>query len=142
MIRGDKVATKKKIPVASKHRLIIFGTLSIILMGYFFVTLITYTINIKELKETERTLTTELGTLKNEADNLSNTIQRLKDPDYVARYARENYLYSANGEYILKIENQKPKEIEKPKTNTQYKYYIYGSALGIVFIFLYIMRKK
>ncbi len=132
----------KKIPTASKHRLMLFGTLSIILMGYFFVTLITYTIHINQLKEKERELKTELGTLKNKAEDLSNTIQRLKDPDYVARYAREKYYYSANGEYIIKIEETEKKEEEVPKINNQYKYYIYGGAICMIGIFLYIVRKK
>ncbi|MCI9233772.1 MAG: septum formation initiator family protein, partial [Bacilli bacterium] len=136
------MTAKKKIPKASKHRLMIFGTLSIILMGYFFVTLITYTININQLKEKESALTTELGLLKSKADDLSNTIQRLKDPDYVARYARENYYYSANGEYILKIEDKKTEAVEIPKAQNQYKYYIYGSALCIALIFIYIIKKK
>ncbi len=134
--------TKKKIPSASKHRLMIFGTLSIVLMGYFWVTLITYTINIKELKEKERELVTELSTLKNEASDLSNTIQKLKDPDYIARYARENYYYSANGEYIIKIENKKLEEAETPKASNRYKYYIYGSVCCIVGIFIYIIKRK
>jgi len=136
------VAAKKKIPSASKHRLMIFGTLSIVLMGYFWVTLITYTINIKQLKEKERELSTELSSLKNEANDLSNTIQKLKDPDYIARYARENYLYSANGEYIIKMEKKEKKEEETPKVNNQYKYYIYGSAFCLIGIFLYIIKRK
>ncbi len=136
------MAAKKKIPVASKHRLMIFGTLSIVLMGYFWVTLISYTINIKALKEKEKELKVELGSLKNEASDLSNTIQKLKDPDYIARYARENYYYSANGEYIIKIEDKKLEETEVPKTNNRYKYYIYGSVFCIVGIFLYIVKRK
>lgn len=136
------MAAKKKIPVASKHRLMIFGTLSIVLMGYFWVTLISYTINIKALREKERELKVELGSLKNEASDLSNTIQKLKDPDYIARYARENYYYSANGEYIIKIEDKKLEETEVPKTNNRYKYYIYGSVFCIVGIFLYIVKRK
>lgn len=136
------MAAKKKIPAASKHRLMIFGTLSIVLMGYFWVTLITYTINIKSLKEKEKELKVELSSLKNEASDLSNTIQKLKDPDYIARYARENYYYSANGEYIIKIEDKKLEETEPPKTNNHYKYYIYGSVFCIVGIFLYIVKKK
>ena len=136
------MAAKKKIPVASKHRLMIFGTLSIVLMGYFWVTLISYTINIKALKEKEKELKVELGSLKNEASDLSNTIQKLKDPDYIARYARENYYYSANGEYIIKIEDKKLEETEVTKTNNRYKYYIYGSVFCIVGIFLYIVKRK
>ena len=30
-------------------------------------------------------------------------IKKLNDPDYVARYAREKYLYSKNGELIIRI---------------------------------------
>ena len=28
---------------------------------------------------------------------------KLQDPDYIARYAREKYFYSKDGEYIIKI---------------------------------------
>lgn len=136
------MATKKKIPKASKHRLMIFGTLSIILMGYFFVTLITYTININRLKEEKQELKTELSSLKDEAEDLSTTIQKLKDPDYVARYARENYLYSKDGEYIIKIEEKEKEESEIEEQSHKYQYYIYGSAIGMVIIFLYILKRK
>lgn len=136
------MTTKKKIPTASKHRLMIFGTISIVFIGYFFVTLINYTIHINQLKMQEKELKTELGALKLEADSLSTTIQQLKDPDYVARYARERYYYSANGEYILKMDQSEKKETEHLKTNHNYKYYIYGSALCMVGIFLYILKKK
>ncbi len=134
--------TKKKIPTASKHRLMIFGTLSIILMGYFFVTLITYTINIQNLKEKQKELTTELSSLKDDAADLSNTIQKLKDPDYIARYARENYDYSKAGEYIIKIKKQEKKNTVEKKNNNHYQYYIYGSAFAMVGIFLYIIKRK
>lgn len=136
------MATKKKIPKASKHRLMIFGTLSIILMGYFFVTLITYTININRLKEEKQELKTELSSLKDEAEDLSTTIQKLKDPDYVARYARENYLYSKDGEYIIKIEEKEKEESKIEEQSHKYQYYIYGSAIGMVIIFLYILKRK
>lgn len=136
------MATKKKIPKASKHRLMIFGTLSIFLMGYFFVTLITYTIHINKLKNEEKALNNQLLSLKDDAEDLSTTIQKLKDPDYVARYARENYLYSADGEYIIKIE-EKEKEIPIEKESpSHYQYFIYGSAFCMVGIFLYILKRK
>lgn len=134
--------TQKKIPAASKHRLMIFGTLSIILMGYFFVTLINYTINIKNLKARQKELTMELSTLKDDAADLSTTIQKLKDPDYVARYARENYLYSKNGEYIIKMEEKKKEIIVKKQDSKNYQYYIYGSVFLMIGIFIYIIKKK
>ena len=35
---------------------------------------------------------------------LKNEINKLQDPEYMARYAREKYLYSKNNEIIIKIE--------------------------------------
>lgn len=136
------MATKKKIPKASKRRLMIFGTLSMIIMGYFFVTLITYTIHIKELKNQEKKLNEELITLKEDATELENTIQKLKDPDYVARYARENYFYSKDGEYILKLEEENKEEETNESPNYKYQYYIYGSVGILVLAFLYIVKRK
>ena len=49
-----------------------------------------------ELEEKLARLEAEEKTLKLDAD-------KLKDPDYVARYAREKYLYSKDGEFIIKI---------------------------------------
>jgi cell division protein FtsB len=39
-----------------------------------------------------------------EEENLKEEINRLQDPEYMAKYAREKYLYSKNGEIIIKIE--------------------------------------
>ena len=40
-------------------------------------------------------------------ENLKDEINKLQDPEYMAKYAREKYLYSKNGEIIIKIEDQK-----------------------------------
>lgn len=55
--------------------------------------------NTKEKKELEllyREILEEEETLKSE-------IVKLQDDEYVARYAREKYLYSKDGEIIIKI---------------------------------------
>lgn len=57
-----------------------------------------YTKN-KEKKEFEK----ELVELKDKEDELKATVTKLQDPDYVARYAREKYLYSKDGEIIIRI---------------------------------------
>jgi len=38
-------------------------------------------------------------------ENLKDEINRLQDPEYMARYAREKYLYSKKDEIIIKIED-------------------------------------
>ena len=39
-----------------------------------------------------------------EEENLKEEINKLQDPEYMARYAREKYLYSKKDEIIIKIE--------------------------------------
>lgn len=45
----------------------------------------------------------ELEALKEKEDELKGTVTKLQDPDYIARYAREKYLYSKDGEIIIRI---------------------------------------
>ncbi len=49
-----------------------------------------------ELKE-------ELTSLKDKEEELEADVNKLQDADYIARYAREKYYYSKDGEYILRI---------------------------------------
>ena len=53
----------------------------------------------KEKKEFQE----ELAVLKEKEDELKGQVSKLEDPDYIARYAREKYLYSRDGEIIIKI---------------------------------------
>ncbi len=45
----------------------------------------------------------ELASLKDKEEELESDVNKLQDSDYIARYAREKYYYSKDGEYILKI---------------------------------------
>ena len=38
-----------------------------------------------------------------EEESLNSEVTKLHDPEYVARYAREKYMYSVPGEFIIKI---------------------------------------
>ena len=38
-----------------------------------------------------------------EEEKLSSEVTKLQDSDYVARYAKEKYMYSADGETIIRI---------------------------------------
>ena len=51
----------------------------------------------------KREFTEELSTLKEKEDELKGQVNKLQDPDYIARYAREKYLYSKDGEIIIRI---------------------------------------
>ena len=46
------------------------------------------------MKDQKEALKDKLSNLKEEEEILNSDIKKLEDPDYVARYAREKYLYS------------------------------------------------
>ena len=131
---------KKKVSKKSKRRLMLFGILSIIAIGYFFVTLIGYTYNYISLKNEEKTLKNQLVTLQDKKANLKIEIQKLNDPEYVARYAKENYLYSEDGEIVLKIENNTP-VVNNIQSNNNY-YLIIGIGVLLFLVVVIKMRKK
>jgi cell division protein DivIC len=56
--------------------------------------------NNNETKKLEVTYNEKLT----EEENLKSEISKLQDPEYMARYAREKYLYSKDDEIIIKIE--------------------------------------
>ena len=75
-----------------------------------FVTIISVTfyigrfwVEIYEKKKEKEELKVLLVKLKEKEESLKVDANKLQDPDYVARYAREKYLYSKEGEYIIKI---------------------------------------
>ena len=60
-------------------------------------------IEIIDKYQEKKELNKELIKLKEKEESLKVDAERLQNPDYVARYAREKYLYSKDGEYILQI---------------------------------------
>ena len=132
---------KKKVSKASKRRLMIFGILSIMAIVYFFVTLFGYTYSFISLKKEENNLKNQLVFLQDKKANLKIEIQKLNDPEYVARYAKENYLYSADGEYVLKIDTTEDTE-DNVVTNNNNVYYIIGIILFLICVLIFRKKKK
>ena len=132
---------KKKVSKASKRRLMIFGILSIMAIVYFFVTLFGYTYSYISLKKEENNLKSQLVSLQDKKANLKIEIQKLNDPEYVARYAKENYLYSADGEYVLKIDTTEDTE-DNVVTNNNNVYYIIGIILFLICVLIFRKKKK
>jgi len=122
-------------------RLFYFGTLSVFVICYFLFNLCYYSYRIMVLKKTKTDLETQLVSLKNTEETLSNDIVKLKDPEYIAKFARENYMYSMDGEYIIKIENEKEIDV-KQEEDFDYKYVIFLSSTCLLIVILYIIRKQ
>lgn len=94
----------KKISNKAKFR-VIFLTLGCIITSVVFVsTLVSLDLQIKKTKDEIKELTISYSDKLEEEENLKEEITRLQDPEYMAKYAREKYLYSKDNEIILKIE--------------------------------------
>ena len=94
----------KKISNKAKFR-VIFLTLGCIITSVVFVsTLVSLDLQIKKTKNEIKELTVSYSNKLEEEENLKEEITRLQDPEYMAKYAREKYLYSKDNEIILKIE--------------------------------------
>lgn len=61
---------------------------------------------INDMKKQKSSLEKKLVELSDEKEVLESDIQKLQDPDYIAKYAREKYLYSKDGELIIRIPDQ------------------------------------
>lgn len=59
--------------------------------------------DVYNMKNENKELTVKLDDLKEEEDVLKSEVKKLKDPVYVAKYAREKFLYSGDNEYIIRM---------------------------------------
>ena len=145
---GDYMA-KRRISKASKRRLVVFGTLSLVAIVIFTVSLIYNVYTIYELSTEKKELESLYVQLQEESENLKIDIEKFNDKNYLANYAREHYLYSKNGEYVIQLDKD---DIEKMKKdieiieksidgNINKKYIIIGLSIFMAFIFIYIISK-
>ncbi len=133
---------KKKIPKQSKRRLTFLTPLVILAIGYCLFTLVTTVIQLYQLHSEEDSLQSELNDLKGQSNELKTEVNKLQDKDYVARYARENYLYTKDGEYVIKTHDE-DKEKKEKKFSINEEYYWYGGVLvGFLFVFYLFVHHK
>lgn len=96
------MAKKKKIKKKAT-RLATFGVLSIVLIIIISLTLFSVFLDIIDKYKEKNKLNQELIALKEKENELKTNVKKLEDPEYLARYAREKYFYSKDGELILRI---------------------------------------
>lgn len=56
-----------------------------------------------EINNQKKALNDKIASLKEEQEKLNLDLKKLEDPEYVARYAREKYMYSKEGEIIIRL---------------------------------------
>jgi cell division protein DivIC len=138
MSRGKKISAKVK------RRLVILTPVCLISIIYFLFSLSYYGYNIYTLKNKKVELENQYNELLSEAEQLNLEIEKLNDPDYLARYARENYSYSKDGEYIIKISSDASdtkEEINSIDKIIDESYIFFGSLIIILLIFILLIRK-
>ena len=59
--------------------------------------------NVYDIKKESKELDAKLEELKEEEDILKSEVKKLRDPAYVAKYAREKFFYSGDNEYIIRM---------------------------------------
>ena len=76
---------------------VLIGFIAIVLSSY------NYIVDIYRMSKEKKELKEELKELKEKEKELKLDASKLQNSDYIARYAREKYFYSKDGELVLKI---------------------------------------
>ena len=97
--------TKKKSNVKAKRRIFLFFIVFGAIIGSLSYSFFSNVGKMIEINNEKHELQNKLVSLKDEEELLNSDIKKLEDPEYVARYAREKYLYSKDGELIIRIPN-------------------------------------
>ena len=100
----------KKVSKKAKRRVTILTVLLIGLIVGLGASFFSNWATILENKKEASKLNSEYKELLEKETALKSEVTKLQDPDYVARYAREKYLYSKNGEIIIRIPDENNKE--------------------------------
>jgi len=87
----------------ARRRMLLLGFGSIVIIFAMTFTIGKYWVEIFEKYQEKKELDKELTLLKEKEEELKVDAKKLQNPDYIARYAREKYQYSKDGEFILQI---------------------------------------
>ena len=118
---------KKKIPKSRKVRLVVFGIPCVVAFLFCCLTVVRDAYKIIALTNEEKALVEKLDNLKNQKELLENEIEKLHDSEYLARFARENYYYTKEGEYVIK-----KTELEELESDTEEELSLIKNALETV----------
>lgn len=134
---------KRKVSKLTKRRLTVFGTLSLVATIYFFFIFSFHIYTIYDLKKQNHELEIKYKNLEKEADDLQLEINKLNNSDYLARYAREKFSYSKDGEYIIKLNDTKTDVVDSDEDiNMNYIVISFCGIIFIVFMYVFIKAKK
>lgn len=94
----------KKLSRKTKFRMTFLLVGLIISTVLFASTIFSYTTQIYKTKNEIENIKIAYNEKLEDEEELKSEISKLQNPEYMARYAREKYLYSGKDEIIIKIE--------------------------------------
>ena len=104
-----KIKKKKKVLKTSLIRASFAMPLCFFIIAFIVYTAVNYTIDIYSKYREKEELDKDLLALKDKEQKLTVDVEKLQDPEYVGRYLREKFLYSKQGEYIIKLPHEEKK---------------------------------
>ena len=98
--------TNRKTSKKEKKRLFLISTAIIILLVFLIGSVYSDWTQILENRKSEVELTKKYEKLLEDEIKLSAEITKLQDDEYLARYAKEKFMLSTEGDIIIKTENK------------------------------------
>ena len=86
--------------------MVLFVPICLSLIVILVVTIGKYWVDIVNKYQENERLSKELVTLKEKELELKIDVEKLQDPEYLERYAREKYLFTKDGEIVLKLPDE------------------------------------
>lgn len=96
--RGSKRLKRKRV-----KRIILVTLFCFVINAYVLYSVGSILMEVQNMKAENEELSVKLSDLKDEEEVLKSEVKKLKDPVYVAKYAREKFLYSGDNEYIIRM---------------------------------------
>ena len=137
--------SKRRVSKVSKRRLRVFAPICLIAIFYSLFSLLYNGYTIYELSVEKQKLEKRLISLQEESENLKTDIEKLNDEEYLANYAREHYMYSKDGEYIIHIEEDETEIANSINTlgeQIDRNYVVIFLSVVVILITFYIYRKS
>lgn len=97
---------KKKVLRKFKTRMLLFVPVCLSLIVVLVVTIGKYWVDIISKYKENELLSRELVELREKEAELRVDVEKLQDPEYLERYAREKYLFTKDGEIVLKFPDE------------------------------------
>lgn len=119
--------TKKRNRKANR-RILLYLIVLITIVISIFLTFPNYALKIINKYNEKKFLENNLIELKEKQKTLEKEVEQLNDNEYIAKIARQKYLFSKDGEIIIKVDkkqnNQKNSDKIEIKIEEKYKYII------------------